>query len=153
MPQLRGQDTTPHTPASLSLSLSLTRPHDAVAVEPNFGPPAGVRRLFWATEGEPGLGRVVEMMRQELSEPRREAWHGMAVPGARLAVAGYDGHGRAFLNFLGQTWWLALLTAALPTWRLFARRRHRRAGVCRRCGYDMRATPELCPECGTTAAA
>jgi hypothetical protein len=54
-------------------------------------------------------------------------------------------------------WFVLLLAAALPlAWLLSERlrrqrRRAGRAGLCPRCGYDLRASPERCPECGTPA--
>jgi hypothetical protein len=49
-------------------------------------------------------------------------------------------------------WFLALVFASTPAMYLSrSLRRNREAGreCCRVCGYDLRATPERCPECGT----
>jgi hypothetical protein len=53
-------------------------------------------------------------------------------------------------------WKLATLFAALPAYRLQLQlrtarrqRRERLKGHCLACGYDLRATPDRCPECGT----
>lgn len=48
--------------------------------------------------------------------------------------------------------WLPALALALPlAWsgrRSYVRRRRSRLGLCARCGYDLRASEEKCPECG-----
>ena len=52
-------------------------------------------------------------------------------------------------------WSVALVFGVPPArWLRAARKRRRRrlnAGRCRRCGYDLRATPDRCPECGDAA--
>jgi predicted RNA-binding Zn-ribbon protein involved in translation (DUF1610 family) len=51
-------------------------------------------------------------------------------------------------------WWVAALILAVPEIALLAKRRQRRIvpdvrSSCESCGYDLRATPEQCPECGS----
>jgi hypothetical protein len=61
-------------------------------------------------------------------------------------------------EFRAPHWALVLATAALPAARgvrrlarAVRRRKTGLGGLCRHCGYDLRATPERCPECGATA--
>ena len=68
-------------------------------------------------------------------------------------------HGPPALTFsqmhvLVPHWFLVALMAIIPPWWLYvkARARHRRRrGRCLGCGYDLRATPGRCPECGAVS--
>ena len=81
---------------------------------------------------------------------------------ARIGVRAAESNCRMVLGFglpLGTNplarsciipYWLpALLFAALPAWWMMRRPRRVRAGHCGNCGYDLRASKDRCPECGT----
>ena len=55
---------------------------------------------------------------------------------------------------VGLPYWSVTILAAVPpaTWAVgrLRRRRRGRTGLCPTCGYDLRATPDRCPECGAS---
>jgi hypothetical protein len=73
------------------------------------------------------------------------------------SLSGGPPHRRVQFNLWLPYSLVTLMFAALPvTWFVLARRRRvlarrRACGQCVRCGYDLRATPGRCPECGTPA--
>lgn len=59
------------------------------------------------------------------------------------------GLGYPVRTFVIPLWLVCLVLLILPGHRLIHRLRHRYpSGKCQLCGYDLRATPERCPECG-----
>jgi hypothetical protein len=47
-----------------------------------------------------------------------------------------------------QWWWIGRMIAKALD-RIFKEKPARPSGFCLECGYDLRATPDRCPECGT----
>jgi hypothetical protein len=84
-------------------------------------------------------------------------WHVMGF-GLRITRGGTlttrSGRSTFFPGWMAVTPHAALVVvfAALPAVR-FRPRRRRTPGLCATCGYDLRATPERCPECGAVPAA
>ena len=102
------------------------------------------------------------------SNPARPAWDSGMNPDA-TGVAGLTyyagrtstsdtsrfGGNRPYWVVTCPHWVIALVAAVYPAVRLRRWRRGRRhgPGLCVRCGYDLRATPGRCPECGGTGPA
>jgi hypothetical protein len=125
-----------------ALSLLLCAALLALAVASYFGPPATIYSTGLA--GRPPQILVPFPIPSDADEF-------LAIHNGRLEQWEYTSWDRRwYLYSDGIGLWLPiLLAAALPCYWLFSRMRRRQAGCCPVCGYDLRGTPDRCPECGT----
>jgi hypothetical protein len=96
-------------------------------------------------------------------KPYSDTWNPLAThkdtsEWGRWGVGYYHGSrwlGPEVWRFVIPFWLLAVATSIIPITRLRSvtersrARKRSREGHCRACGYDLRATPDRCPECGT----
>jgi hypothetical protein len=69
-------------------------------------------------------------------------------PDLLAALADWHNNGAAFIG-LGSALAMSAGMGALVLWVRKVEERSPDRTRCRRCGYDLRATPQRCPECGT----
>ena len=117
----------------------------------------GLLRLEHATYGDGPMGWSYVHYPTPASgglwdETRARDRHGGALRAAGFARAtiDYNSDGKRIRRALYLPHWaLAVLFLVLPLVRLAMRRPRRAPGTCAACGYDLRATRDRCPECGT----
>ena len=132
-------------------AISVTRTRVAIGVPPTLGwePasfPRSVRKPLWETMDVTANAARNRALGFEWS-PKLWSWEGATGPYAWLRQTGQPPYRLIAVPY----WFLGLLTLVpLAAQRLAAMRRARllRRGVCPLCGYDLRATPDRCPECG-----
>jgi hypothetical protein len=90
----------------------------------------------------------------EAGDARRWAWSHRYDPTRDSRLAGPAGfmfsRERGSVIVAAPYWLLVPLLATPAAAALLRRRRRHASGLCNACGYDLRATPGRCPECGTS---
>jgi hypothetical protein len=100
-------------------------------------------------ETETAWSLEIDRHRPALSAPGRPGWWRQC--GFEFA-RGSGTYGLA-TNQLSFPWWLLFFITALPLVVRWWRWRNRaKPGHCVECGYNLKATPRKCPECGRETA-
>jgi len=110
------------------------------------------RRVTWHASSSPIRGQ------DRYDAPPWVVWTGFDWRFSRAEGGRANGEYWSNRNiFVCVPYWVPLLLAAGGGWlvgrRARLKRRRLRTGLCPSCGYDVRATPQQCPECGTAATA
>jgi hypothetical protein len=97
----------------------------------------------------------VFIARHPLPATSKRGWRFWSVPREPAApTLGFDGGFSSPVQFgyAMPLWLIAIVAGGVAGWCLIRRRNMHAPGSCRTCGYDLRATPDICPECGTRSA-
>ena len=109
----------------------------------DYSPPVGWQGSFWPFERETDYYEA-DLRRGTTFGIASERWM-RQTPGLRADVR------MVTFPYALLTLVFAFPFACIIVRRLTGRRRGRRVGLCPACGYDLRATPGQCPECGKAA--
>lgn len=114
-----------------------------------FRSAGGTMRFHWNYTRPPGArgGSIGSMWAD--AEPNRAGFASNVAPTGQIAPTGKPWARQG--TVAAPHWFVIVLSAVLPGLWFHRRRRAgygSRRGLCRSCGYDLRATPDRCPECG-----
>jgi len=119
--------------------------HVQIIIKPwDLAPPADATGVRWLD-----LASTWSSWRQTLQFYAAEK---RTLPGFGSVMTGGPPDNRRRTMCFVPHWFVAMIFAGSPLvrgLRAVRQQRRRATGRCTRCGYDLRATPERCPECGT----